>query len=210
MSGMKKRVTLRAADRIMRNEPLILRRKRLDSPTAPPPPSDRIRSRPISTIQVGRMLISAMNRPLPVAVMAGAYRRMISAGGVGPSIELKVCRMPATVPIRPSSGNHSAAWARLVSQRSGRSSNAVPAPLQGPVGQRGLRHEQGRAQAEDQPVDVRLPHLLHVEEGGPRRHRHRHQQHGQERHAAEQERQQLLDQQSAHAWSFSLASGPAR
>src|SRR5207244_13439533 len=33
------------------------------------PPSSRIRSRPMSTTQVGRMLIRAMNRPLPVAVI---------------------------------------------------------------------------------------------------------------------------------------------
>src|SRR5947209_4776400 len=37
-----------------------------------PPPRARIKSRPSSTTQAGRMLNRAMNRPLPVAVMAGA------------------------------------------------------------------------------------------------------------------------------------------
>ena len=40
--------------------------------TARSPPRVRIKSRPTSTIQVGKMLINAINKPLPVAVMAGA------------------------------------------------------------------------------------------------------------------------------------------
>ena len=36
------------------------------------PPSVRIRSRPTLTVQVGKMLMSAISRPLPVAVIAGA------------------------------------------------------------------------------------------------------------------------------------------
>ena len=49
-----------------------------------------MRSRPIATTQLGRMLTRAMNSPLPVAVIAGAYFRMISCGvgllpGVNPT-----------------------------------------------------------------------------------------------------------------------------
>src|SRR5579875_2558798 len=73
------------------------------------PPSERMMSRPNNTTQLGKMLMRAMNKPLPVAVSAGAYNWMICAGGVGPLIELNVCKMPATVPISPKSGNHSAA-----------------------------------------------------------------------------------------------------
>ena len=49
------------------------------------------------------MFISAMNSPLPVAVIAGAYFRMMSCGvGFDPGvIELNVWRIAATVPIRP-------------------------------------------------------------------------------------------------------------
>ena len=55
--------------------------------------------------------MNAMYSPPPVAVIAGAYLRMISCGsGRDPGvIELNVWRIATTVPISPSSGNHSAA-----------------------------------------------------------------------------------------------------
>ena len=70
-----------------------------------------------------------MNSPLPVAVIAGAYFLMMSCGvGFDPGvIELNVWRMAATVPISPSSGNHSAPCARWLSQRSARSSKSASA-----------------------------------------------------------------------------------
>src|SRR5262249_47291112 len=45
-----------------------------DSPRfgAGPPAKERMRSRPMRATQVGRMFMSAMKSPLPVAVMAGA------------------------------------------------------------------------------------------------------------------------------------------
>ena len=66
-----------------------------------------------------------------------------------PEILLNVCRMPATVPIRPSIGNHSAACARLVSHRSGRSSKPVPRHCSDRHARQQLNDEQRPAQAED-------------------------------------------------------------
>src|SRR5262249_16630266 len=88
-------------------------------------PSCRIISRPNWTIHIGKMLMRAISSPLPVAVMAGEYFSMISFGVTGPLIEPNVCRMPATVPIKPKSGNHSAAWARFDKRRSSSSLNPV-------------------------------------------------------------------------------------
>ena len=51
----------------------------------------------------------------------------------------KVWRMPATVPNNPNSGNHSAAWAKLVIQRSGPLVEGGAAPLEGTPGQQYLR-----------------------------------------------------------------------
>src|SRR5262249_4733797 len=55
-------------------------------------PSARITSRPIMTVQVGRILTIAMNSPLPVAVMAGEYcwkmicvRKPLEASDMAPS-----------------------------------------------------------------------------------------------------------------------------
>src|SRR5262245_7131242 len=92
----------------------------------PPPPSDTMSSRPMMTIHGGRILTNAMNKPAPVAVMAGAYLVMMSCGLMSGWIELNVCKMPPTVPNRPSSGNHSAAWARWLTQRSADSSKPAP------------------------------------------------------------------------------------
>jgi hypothetical protein len=88
------------------------------------PANARIKSRPVTVIQAGKIFAKAINRPLPVAVIAGAYRLMISCGvGCTPGAnDPKVCKMAATVPSNPNNGNHSAAWAKCVSQRSGRSS----------------------------------------------------------------------------------------
>ena len=106
---------------------------------------------------VGRMLMNAMYSPPPVAVMAGAYLRMMSDGsGSYPGvIELNVWRIATTVPISPRSGNHSAPWARWVSQRSGAGVEVAGRfmPQEGPPGQHDLRDEEREAEGDDDPVD---------------------------------------------------------
>ena len=114
--------------------------------------------------------------------------------------------MPATVPIRPSSGNHSAACARFDSQRIGPFVEAAAAPVQ-------ARATPARAAiAKRVPPSVRISHVerfhvVKVEIAGGFRQGNGDQGGRQQRHQAEDERQHILDQYATHGRALRLNRG---